>query len=74
MTISVHYFQDQNLTGISEELFDSMMEFIRFVWDESIDQKKYLEERSEVFRENPYAEEGGFPLALLADDERVVGH
>jgi len=72
--MQVHYFQDEKLTGISRALFESLMDFIRLVWDKSITKDKYLEERSRLFHDNPYAGEGGLPLALLAEDERVVGH
>lgn len=68
------FFDDETLTGITEYTLSSLIGFIRHVWDPATTQEKYLKERQQVFRENPYARDEGFPLGILLDGERVIGH
>jgi len=62
------------MSGMNDWLAEGLITFIRAVWDPDTTWQSYMEKRRKNFQENPYAVEGGMPIALLVDGERVVGH
>lgn len=72
--MEVHYFIDQDLSGISQEMMNSLLDLVRRVWDQNATKDQYLQKRRKDFIENPYAAEGGMPIALLVENDHVVGH
>ena len=62
------------MNGISEGIYASLVDFVAQVWDKTTTRDTYWEQRRCEHRNNPFASEGGLPLALLVDNERVVGH
>jgi len=57
----------------NDAYLDSMVEFIRSVWDETITAEVFSSRRAADREENPYAGEGGNPLAIAVEGKRIVG-
>lgn len=72
--MEVYYFDDPNLSAISNSMAASLADFIKKVWDPSATIENIILDRNREYQENPFSVEGGMPLALLADGDKVVGH
>lgn len=72
--MKVYYFNDPSLSGITNLMADSLVEFIRKVWDPAATKERIILDRQKEYQQNPYSIEGGMPLLLLADGDKVVGH
>lgn len=57
----------------SDAYLDSMVEFVRSVWDETITAEAFSNRRTADRKENPYAGEEGNPLAIAVEGKRIVG-
>lgn len=57
----------------NDAYLDSMVEFIRNVWDERITGEIFSKRRAADQKENPYAGEEGIPIAIVVDGNRIVG-
>lgn len=57
----------------NDAYLDSMVEFIKSVWDETITAEAFSNRRTADREENPYAGEGGNPLAIAVEGKRIVG-
>ncbi len=55
-----------------ENLLEPLVEYIKIVWDREITPEIFLKEREKDLFDNPYGKEGGFPIALLMDNNSVV--
>lgn len=52
----------------------ALIEFIRTVWDKNASADAFLRKRREDYSENPYGAEGDFPIVILIEDNKIVGH
>lgn len=58
---------------LADEQTHAMVEFIRRVWDKDITVERFLRGRAADLAENPYASDGGIPIAVVLDGEKIVG-
>ncbi len=64
--MEVKYFED-NCT-------QQLLEFLRRVWDKDITEKEFVKRRENDMSKNPYAKEGGFPIAIAIKNDQIIGH
>lgn len=72
--MDVYYFNDPDLSAMSNLMAEGLADFIKMVWDPSATRESIIRDRQREYQENPFSSEGGMPLALLADGDKVVGH
>lgn len=63
-----------NIINFNEKYIKQQVEFINIVWDKNATVHSYVEKREKDLKENPYGAEGGFPIFMLIENERVVGN
>lgn len=52
-----------------------LIDFIKTVWDKNMTVERLVKRRLRDFAENPYAEEGGFPIAIATNgNKKIIGH
>jgi GNAT superfamily N-acetyltransferase len=57
-----------------DSYLEQLVKFINKVWEKDMTPDLYLERRERDLLENPYAKEGGFPIAIATDDNKILGH
>jgi hypothetical protein len=72
--IHIQFFHDKELSGITPKQLQGLISIVQKVWDPDLTQKAYFEKRAKQFEMNPYASKYGWPVAILMDDQKVVGH
>lgn len=74
--MQILYFEDEKLSKMESHHLESLVSLVKEVWDKDATVERYLEARSINFEQNPFMKKGGYPIALLIDDEnsdKVVG-
>jgi len=72
--VHIEYYNNKELSGINEKILISLIAFISNVWDKDLTIESYFIKRRNDFFGNPYCSIGGLPLALLVNDDKVIGH
>ena len=71
--MKILYYDDEKLEKIETAHLDSLVNLVKEVWDKSATVENYLSARASQFVSNPYMKENGAPVALLIDNNKVVG-
>jgi len=58
----------------SDEYLESLISFIKLVWNKNATPLEFIESRYNDLINNPYGRKLGFPIYLLLDNDHVVGH
>jgi GNAT superfamily N-acetyltransferase len=63
-----------NVFFYNDKYISQLVEFISKVWEKDMTEERLVKRREKNLIENPYAKEGGFPIAIAIKNNKIIGH